>query len=278
VSDGAATVRLDQPTPGVRLLTLDRPHRLNALSFDLVAELHDALDEVAADDGCKVLVVTGAGRGFCAGLDLRDFGTPPPVGSHRHRHAGITGQGFLANLAQHLHDTPQIVIAAVNGPAHGGGLALAAACDLRIAARSATFSSAFVKTGLSGTDVGISYFLPRLIGASRAFDLMVTGRTIDASEADRMGLVSRVVDDDALLDDALATAELVAGYTAFGLRRTKEVMWHNLDATSLAAAIALENRNQELGVTTPEVIEYLRAYREPHRDGSASPRAAPPQR
>lgn len=278
MSDGAATVRLDQPTPGVRLLTLDRPHRLNALSFDLVAELHDALDEVAADDGCKVLVVTGAGRGFCAGLDLRDFGTPPPVGSHRHRHAGITGQGFLANLAQHLHDTPQIVIAAVNGPAHGGGLALAAACDLRIAARSATFSSAFVKTGLSGTDVGISYFLPRLIGASRAFDLMVTGRTIDASEADRMGLVSRVVDDDALLDDALATAELVAGYTAFGLRRTKEVMWHNLDATSLAAAIALENRNQELGVTTPEVIEYLRAYREPHRDGSASPRAAPPQR
>ena len=121
---------------------------------------------------------------------------PPDVGTHRHRHAGVSGQGFLANLTQHLLDTPQIVIAAVHGAAYGGGSALACACDLRIASTSARFCSAFIRTGLTGTDVGITYFLPRLIGAARAFDMIVTGRTVDAAEAERMGLVSRVVADD----------------------------------------------------------------------------------
>jgi enoyl-CoA hydratase len=258
-------VLIDRPVEGVAVITLNKPDRLNALSYPMVDQLHDALDEVDGDDACKVVVLTGAGRGFCAGLDLRDFGVPPAVGTHRHRHAGITGQAYLANLAMHIHDTPQIVIAAVNGHAHGGGLALAAACDLRLAARSATFSSAFIKTGLSGTDVGITYFLPRLIGASRAFDLIVTGRTIDADEAERIGLLSRVVDDDVLAAEALDTATTVAGYTAFGLRRTKEVMWHNLDASSPAAAIALENRNQELGALSPEVQEYMRTYSQRHK-------------
>lgn len=260
-----ALVRLDRPADGVATITLDKPDRLNALSYPMVTQLHDALDEVGGDDACKVVILTGAGRGFCAGLDLRDFGAPPAVGAHRHRHAGVSGQGYLANLAQHIHDTPQIVIAAVNGHAHGGGFALAAACDLRIAGRAATFSSAFIKTGLTGTDVGITYFLPRLIGASRAFDLIVTGRTIDAAEADRIGLVSRVVDDDVLMTEVLETATTVAGYTAFGLRRTKEVMWHNLDASSPAAAIALENRNQELGALTAEVQDYMANYSQRHK-------------
>lgn len=260
-----APVRVDRRGEGVAVITLDRPDRLNALSFPMVTALHDALDDLAGDDDCKVVVLTGAGRGFCAGLDLRDFGHPPEVGQNRNRHAGVSGQAYMANLTQHIHDSPQIVIAAVNGHAHGGGMALAAACDLRFAARSATFSSAFIKTGLTGTDIGITYFLPRLIGASRAFDLILTGRTIDADEAERMGLVSRVVDDAALLDEALATASTVASYTSFGLRRTKEVMWHNLDASSVAAAIALENRNQELGAVNPEVQEYMRTYAERHR-------------
>jgi enoyl-CoA hydratase len=261
----AGFVRIERPVDGVAVITLDKTDRLNALCYSMVTGLHDALDEVAGDDTCKVVVLTGAGRGFCAGLDLRDFGTPPSVGAHRHRNAGITPQAYLANLTQHIHDTPQIVVAAVNGPAHGGGLALAAACDLRIAGRSANFSSAFIRTGLSGTDVGITYFLPRLIGASRAFDLIVTGRTVDADEADRMGLVSRVVADGELMAEALDLAAGVAGFTAFGLRRTKEVMWHNLDASSLSAAIALENRNQELGALSPEVREYMAAYAARHR-------------
>lgn len=264
-SSGADVVLLERPTPSIALVVLNKPQRLNALSFPMVERLHDVLDEVAGDDECKVMILTGSGRGFCSGLDLADFGSPPEVGSHPHRHGGVSGQGFLANLSQRLHDLPQIVIAAVNGAAHGGGLALAAACDLRIASRSATFASAFIKTGLSGTDVGITYFLPRLIGASHAFDLIVTGRTIDAANAERMGLVSRVVDDDLVRQEAMSIAEVVAGYTRFGLRRTKEVMWHNLDSGSLASALALENRNQELGAMTPEVIEYMRWYSGKHR-------------
>lgn len=260
-----STVEVEQPAQHVTTLRLSRPDRLNALNYALVGELHDALDSVAADNDCRVVILTGAGRGFCAGLDLRDYGTPPDVGAHRHRHAGVSGQGFLANLTQHIHDTPQVVIAAVNGAAFGGGLALAAACDLRIAAQSATFCSAFIKTGLTGTDVGITYFLPRLIGSARAFDMILTGRTVDAEEADRMGLVSRVYTDDKLYDEATSLAEQVAGFTAFGLRRTKEVLWHNLDASNLGAAIALENRNQELAVHEPEVLEYMSSYGQRHQ-------------
>jgi enoyl-CoA hydratase len=259
------TIEVEQPAEHVTTLRLARPDRLNALNYTLVGELHDALDDVAADDACRVVVLTGAGRGFCAGLDLRDYGTPPDVGTHRHRHAGVSGQGFLANLTHHIHDTPQVVIAAVNGAAFGGGLALAAACDLRIASQSATFCSAFIKTGLTGTDVGITYFLPRLIGAARAFDMILTGRTVDAEEAERIGLVSRVYEDAVLYGEAVALAEQVAGFTAFALRRTKEVLWHNLDASNVAAAIALENRNQELAVHEPEVLEYMRTYGERHR-------------
>jgi enoyl-CoA hydratase len=206
------------------------------------------------------MVLTGAGRAFCAGLDLRDFGSPPAIGAHRERHAGITGQGFIANLTQHIHDTPQIVIAAVNGPAFGGGLALACAADLRIASESATFCSAFIRTGLTGTDIGITYFLPRLIGASRAFDMIVTGRTVDSAEAERMGLVSRLHADAELDGAAVTLATEIAAFTSFGLRRTKEVMWHNLEASSVAAAIAMENRNQELAAQDPEVLAFMRAY------------------
>ena len=254
------TIDVEHPCEHVTTLRLNRP-KVNALDFALVGELHDALDAVAADDSCRVVILTGAGRAFCGGLDLRDFGAVPDVGTHRQRHAGITGQGFIANLTQHIHDTPQIVLGAVNGAAFGGGLALAAACDLRIASTAATFCSAFIRTGLTGTDVGITYFLPRLIGAAPAFDMILTGRTVDADEALRMGLVSRVHADDALADAAIELATTVAGYTAFGLRRTKEVLWHNLEASSLAAAIAMENRNQELGAQDPEVRAYMDRYR-----------------
>jgi enoyl-CoA hydratase len=257
------TVELSQPAEHITLIRLDKPDRLNAISFDLVADLHDALDHVAADDDCKVAILTGAGRGFCAGLDLKDWGAPPQPGGHPHYPAGRTGQAFMSNLTQHIRATPQIVIAAVNGAAYGGGLSLALACDLRIAATSARFCSAFIKTGLTGTDIGVTYLLPRLIGAARAFDMIVTGRTVDAAEAERMGIVSRVVPDDALLEEAMAVAGTVAGYTSYGLRNTKEVMWHNLDTNNMAAAIALENRNQELGGHTPEVKEFMASYMAP---------------
>jgi len=255
-----STVEVERVGDAIRVIRLARPDRLNAISFELVADLHDALDEVAGDESCKVAVLTGAGRGFCAGLDLRDFGTPPAAGEHRHAPAGTTGQSFMADLTQHIRATPQIVLAAVNGPAYGGGLSLALACDLRVAARAATFCSAFIKTGLTGTDIGVTYLLPRLIGASRAFDLIVTGRTVDADTAEHLGIVSQVFDDDGFLDTALGMAEGIAAYTGIGLRMTKEVMWANLDTPNMAACIALENRNQTIAGSSPEVQEYMRTY------------------
>ncbi len=239
---------------------MNRPDRLNAMNYELVGDLYLALDEVAADDACQVAVLTGAGRGFCAGLDLKDFGRPPDPGAHPYRTAGVTGQAFIANLTHHIRATPQIVVAAVNGPAFGGGFSLALACDLRIASTAATFCSAFIKTGLTGTDIGVTYLLPRLIGAARAFDMIVTGRTVDAEEAERMGIVSRLFAPDDLEREALALADEIAGYTAFGLRRTKEVMWANLDTPNMAACIALENRNQELAAQDPGVQAYMSAY------------------
>jgi len=258
------TVLIDRVEPHIITLTLNRPHRLNALDYELTTDLHDALDVVAADPECKVVVLTGAGRGFCAGLDLKDFGRPPGPGEHPRSPVGVGGQEFMANLTVHLRQTPQVVIGAVNGPAYGGGLSVACATDIRIAAESARFCSAFIRTGLTGTDIGITYLLPRLIGAARAFDLILTGRDIDANEAERMGLVSRVTPDAALLDEAMAIARTIASYTATGLVLTKEVMWHNLDTPSMTAAIAMENRNQAIANRAPEVQAHMDAYRRRH--------------
>jgi len=258
------TVLIDGVEPHITTLTLNRPHRLNALDYELTTDLHDALDLVAADPECKVIVLTGSGRGFCAGLDLKDFGRPPGPGEHPRSPVGVGGQEFMANLTVHLRQTPQVVIGAVNGPAYGGGLSVACATDIRIAGESARFCSAFIRTGLTGTDIGITYLLPRLIGAARAFDLILTGRDIDAAEAERMGLVSRVTSDAELLDEALAVARTIATYTATGLVLTKEVMWHNLDTTSMTAAIAMENRNQAIANRAPDVQAHMAAYRDRH--------------
>lgn len=249
------------PERHVTEVRFNRPDRLNAISFELVTALHDVFDEIAADPDCKVVILRGEGRAFCAGLDLKDFGTPPAPGQHSHMPVGVDAQTFMSNLTVRMRDLPQVIIAAVNGPAFGGGLALACAADIRVAAESARFCSAFIRTGLSGTDIGITYLLPRLIGAANAFDLILTGRDIDAAEALRMGLVSRVVPDDGLDDLAMGYARGMAGYTASGLRTTKEVLWHNVEATNLTSAIALEARNQNLLNYAADVREYMANYR-----------------
>ncbi len=256
-----AVVDLEYPEPAIARVILNRPERLNAINFDLVGELHTVLDRVALDDACKVVILTGRGRGFCSGLDLKDWGMLPAVGDHPHRRAGSTGQSFMSSLSAHLRDTPQIVVASVNGLAYGGGFALSLACDLRFAARSASFCAAFIRTGLTGTDIGISYFLPRLIGASRAFDLIVTGRAVEAEEALGMGIVSRVFNDNEVSERTLEVAREIATYTSVGLRMTKEAMWANLDTPDLDACLALENRNQDLAGLSEEVKEYMRDYR-----------------
>ncbi len=257
-----ATVDISQPAPRVTQLTLNRPERLNAMNAELISELHAALDAIAADHGCRAVIVTGAGRGFCAGLDLTGYGNAPNSDGLGPIPAGMATQTHIASLIPHLRSLPVPVIAAVNGPAAGGGLALALGSDIRIAATSARFNVAFVRIGLSGCDIGVSWLLPRLIGAGRAWELMLTGRIIDASEADRIGLVTRVVDDDALLDSALETAALIAGNSPWGVRMTKEVGWSQLEIGSLQAGIDLENRTQILSGQTGDMREAISAFLE----------------
>lgn len=255
------TVEVESLTPHIALVRLNRPQRLNALSFELVADLHDALDQVGSDPECKVAILTGAGRAFCAGLDLADWGEPPAPGEHHHVQRGVSGQSFMSNLVAHIRRMSPIVVAAVNGAAFGGGLGLACAADVRIVGRGARLCSAYIRTGLTGTDIGISYNLPRLVGAARAFDLIVSGREIDGTEAERIGLASRVVDDERLLDEALEYASVLASYTHTGLSMTKQAFWLNVDAPSLDAALAVEDRNQMIAGQAADVKAYMDAYR-----------------
>jgi enoyl-CoA hydratase len=247
-----ACVEITTPKPGIAQITLNRPERLNALTYELVDELHGALDAIHRDHRCRVAVITGAGRGFCAGLDLRGFGTVPGTEDQGRPQQGMAVQQFIAGLVPRMRSIRQPIIAAVNGPAAGGGFAIALASDVRLCSRSARFGTAFIRLGLSGCDIGVSWLLPRLIGASRAWELMLTGRVFDAAEADKLGLVSLVVDDDALLDEALATAELIAANSPMGVWMTKEVMWSNLETGSLQAGIDLENRTQILSSGTED--------------------------
>ena len=255
------TVVRTEPRPGVALLTMSRPERLNAMSHELVADLHVALDEVHADRSCRVVVLTGAGRGFCAGLDLKEGATVPGTEHLGRADAGMATQQHIATLVPHMRRVRQPIIAAVNGPAAGGGLALALASDVRLASTSARFNVAFIKVGLSGCDIGVSWLLPRLIGASAAFELLLTGRLIDADEARRIGLVSRVVPDGEVVDAALDVADEIAANSPFGVWMTKEVMWSQLEIGSLQAGIDLENRTQLLCSTTGDMEERLRAFR-----------------
>jgi enoyl-CoA hydratase len=263
VNDGTNdAVLVDRTRAGIVVLRLNRPERLNAMNYDLVRGLYDALDELSEDLTCRVIVLTGAGRGFCAGLDLTEGASPPRTAGMGRAQAGMTVQKLIAGLVPKMRATPQPIIAAVNGAASGGGLALALASDVRIAAQSARFNVAFIRVGLSGCDIGVSWMLPRLIGASRAFELLLTGRLIDAAEADRIGLVTRVVPDAEVLDSALATAELIVGNSPFGVRMTKEVMWSQLEIGSLQAGIDLENRTQVLSSFTGDLTEAMAAFAE----------------
>ncbi|MEO1064324.1 MAG: enoyl-CoA hydratase-related protein [Actinomycetota bacterium] len=243
---------ITHPLDGVTQITLDRPDRLNAITYDLVEELHQTLRAIRADADCRVVVLTGAGRGFCAGLDLTGYGVVPGTEDQGHAQRGLAVQQHIATLVPAFRSLKQPVIAAVNGPAAGGGLAMALASDVRIAAESARFGTAFVRLGLSGCDIGVSWLLPRLIGASRAWELLLTGRVIDSAEAHEIGLTTKVVPDDELLDAAYETAGLIVGNSPFGVWMTKEVMWSNLEVPSLQAGIDLENRTQILAGTTED--------------------------
>ena len=256
-------VQISKPRPHVSLITLNRPERLNALSFDTVVPLHDAILEVGADNDTWAVVLTGAGRGFCSGLDLEDHGVPPGIAGLPMSRIALRAMAVFADLVPAMRNIPQPIIGAINGPSYGGGLCLAAACDIRIGAESATFCGAGIKNGLTGTELGVSWILPRMLGAAHAFELILTGREVDAQEALRIGLVSRVVPDAALAGAALDVADEICAHSPHGVAMTKRVLWSNLETGSLHAAMDLEARNQLLvRLTTNNLDEAIRARRE----------------
>jgi len=256
----APAVLVDQPSPGVRVITLNRPARLNSMTMALVQGLHAALSDAALDRRCRVVILTGAGRGFCSGADLNGEGEQPGAEAHDTVQAGMVIQEAYAGLIPRMRAMPQVVIAAVNGPAIGGGLAIALGADIRIAAESAKFAVAMIRIGLTGSDMGISYLLPRYAGASRAHELMLTGRMFDVHEAERIGLLSAVVPDGQALPAALDKAAQVMDNSPLGVRLTKQAMWASLECGSMQAAIELENRNQILAIRTEDSVEAVQAY------------------
>jgi enoyl-CoA hydratase len=245
---------------GISVVELDDPPRYNALSVAMVEELKAAVEQLRADRSVRVVILTGAGRGFCSGANLS--GDTLPERAQERGPVGLVQviQEDLAALVLAIHELPQPVIAAVHGAAVGGGLALALASDLRVASDDAFFASQFIRVGLSSCDVGTSYFLPRLIGPTIAAELMLTGRRFGAEEAAHIGLLNRVVAKDQLLDTAIELAELVMENSEFGVYMTKLGFWANLDAPSLRHAIELENRTQVLGTFTGNMREAATAF------------------
>jgi enoyl-CoA hydratase len=242
-------------------LTLDRPDALNAMSRTLIRELGDFFWKVADDRDTRVLVLRGAGRAFCAGLDLKEHRAGGEVGSGSIP-GGLRAQRQVSELVMLMRRAPQPIIAAVHGPACGGGFALALAADVRIAGESARMNAAFIRIGLSACDVGVSYFLPRLVGASVASELLLTGSFIDAARAERVGLVSRVVPDAELETAARAMAADMLRNSPVGLRLTKECLKLSIDAPSLEAAVAMEDRNQILAAQSSDFREGVVAFLE----------------
>lgn len=245
---------VDRDRPGVVVLQLNRPKQLNAINEVMRDELTQALAEIAADTSVNAVVLTGAGRGFCSGIDVRNFGpgmleaSAPAIDRMRFQEA-------MAALPQAVWALPQPVVAAVNGPCVGAGLALCLAADIRICSSAGTFGNAAILLGLSGAEMGMSYHLPRIVGTSVAADWMLTGRTVNAEEADRRGLVSEIVEPERLMQRALEIASTIAGLSPLGVQLTKRALQTNTDAAGPAAAMELENRNQVLSHATDEAAQ-----------------------
>jgi enoyl-CoA hydratase len=257
-------VETEVTRPGVLVVRLNRPAVLNAMNAELIEDLHGVLRRIRDDSHVRVVVLTGAGRAFCAGWDMRGYGAVPgaPDDGEGRAQAGLRVQKHIADLAGAFRRVRAPIIAAVNGAAAGGGMALALFCDIRIAGASAAFHASFIKRGLSGCDLGVSWLLPRMIGFSRAAELLLTGGSLDADTAERIGLISRVVPDEQLMAVALERAEAIAENSSFGVWMTKEVLWSNLEIGSFRAAVEMENRTQILSAMTEDHAEAVTAFLE----------------
>lgn len=256
-------VLIDKPRPHTAVITLNRPERMNSMAFELMVPLHEAIAEVAEDNDTTCVVLTGTGRGFCSGADTRDGGPPPNIDGLTMTRIATRALSLLAELVPAIQRMPQPVICAVNGAAIGGGMCLTLGADIRLAGESAYFRAAGINNGLTATELGLSFLLPRAIGSSRAFEIMLSGRDVDAHEAAAMGLVSRVVPDDELLTESLDLADQINGWSSQGVALTKRTMWAGLETSSLRAAIELETHTQlYVRLTTNNFEEAVKARRE----------------
>ncbi|WP_217157970.1 enoyl-CoA hydratase [[Mycobacterium] fortunisiensis] len=237
-------VLVDRPRPDVALVTLNRPERMNSMAFDVMVPLKDVLEELRYDNSVRVVVLTGAGRGFSSGADHKSAGSVPHVAGLTRPTYALRSMEILDDVILALRRLHQPVIAAVNGAAIGGGLCLALACDIRVAAQGAYFRAAGINNGLTASELGLSYLLPRAIGSSRAFEIMLTGRDVDAQEAANIGLVSSVVAEDTLLDTCYGMAERMAAFSRPGVELTKRTLWSGLDAASLEGHMQAEGLGQ----------------------------------
>lgn len=260
---------VDRPQPHTAVVTLNRPERMNSMSFDVMIPLRDTLRSLGDDNDVRAVILTGAGNGFCSGADQSgEKGRMPNVGGLTTPTIGLRAMELLEDIVLTLRGLHQPVIAAVNGAAIGGGLCLALACDIRVAGTSAYFRAAGINNGLTASELGLSYLLPRAVGTSRAADIMLTGRDVDAAEASAIGLVSRTVDDASLLDECLAIADRIAGWSRPGIELTKKTLWSGFDAGSLAAHMQAEGLGQlylrMLTSNFEEAIQARTEKRDPH--------------
>jgi len=241
-------VLVEEPAPHVAQLALNRPDQLNAMTAELCEALHVELRRIAAERACRAVILTGAGRGFCAGVDLHGYGAAPGNDESDLPRDRLINQEHMSKLVLGLRELPQPVIAAVNGPAAGLGFALSLGCDIRYASTKAVFRAAFINIGVSNCDMGTSWLLPRLIGAARSHELMLTGRRFDAEEQ--------------LLERAVAAAEQIAALAPWGVRLTKRGMWSALEIPSERAAVEYEDRQQIMATFSNGLPEAVGAFLE----------------
>lgn len=241
-------------------LTLNRPDSLNAMSPEMISELTRYFRDLATRHDRRIVVLRGAGRGFCSGLDLKAGEKAEDALNLGSVQAGLTTQRQIAEIYLAMRRCPQPIVSLISGAACGGGFSLALASDIRIADTTAKMNCAYIRIGLGGCDMGSSYFLPRLAGASLAAELILTGKFIDAKRALKLGLVSQVVEPGQLEKAVEKDLELMLTNSPLGLRLSKEALNVNIDIGSLEAAIAVEDRNQILCAQTQDAREAITAF------------------
>ncbi len=266
------TIKWELQENGIGILTLNRPEKLNAISFQMEEELHSILDQLIVNLNCRVIILKGAGRAFCAGTDLQEglilnskkiqenykkyyfLDVTEPIKKK------IYYQWRISQIILKMRKISQPIIALIQGPAAGGGFSFILAADIRIASEEAQFINSSINIGLTGADIGASYFLPRLIGMSTAAEILYTGRTVNGKEAKEIGLINRLVEKDKLLDAAMELAEELLKKSPIGLRMTKKAINLSLDSPSLDTIIQFENSSQVITFSSKDMNEASIAF------------------